>query len=314
MPLKILISDKIEPICPRLLREKGFQVDENHGLNSEALAEIIGQYHGLVVRGATKVTEPLLSKGRQGLLRVVARAGAGVDNIDVEAARKLGLKVFNTPGLNANAVAELAVGLMIILSRKLWPAMKTLRDGLWDKKNLSGFELRGKTLGLLGLGSVGRLMAAKGSGLGLNILAHDPLLSPGDIREFEAEPASFSELFSRSDYVSLHLPETADTSGIVGAEALNLMKSTSYLINCARGGLVDEEALYKALAGSRLAGAATDVFLREPPDPSPLFELPNFVAVPHLGASTEEAQLAVAEEAAKLVADYLSSQAGLEPA
>ncbi|MDR3134755.1 MAG: hydroxyacid dehydrogenase [Deltaproteobacteria bacterium] len=309
-PAKILIADKIEPVCADRLIKAGFKVDVNTGLPEDKIHDIIDGYHGLLVRSATSVTAKILSKGSAGKLKIVGRAGAGLDNIDLKAAEGVGVKVVNTPGLNANAVAELTVALMIILSRKLWPAMESVKAGRWEKKSLSGYEIRGKTLGLLGLGHVGRLVADKARALGRKVLAHDPIIPTEAIKEAGAEPASFDDLFKLSDYVSLHLPKTSKTANIVGAKALAAMKPGAYLINCARGGLVDEGALLAALTEKRLAGAATDVFAKEPPDPSPLMALPNFVAIPHLGASTEESQLAVAEKVAELVIDYLSGSAG----
>ncbi|MDR1308757.1 MAG: hydroxyacid dehydrogenase [Deltaproteobacteria bacterium] len=310
MASKILISDKIESVCPDRLREAGFEVDEKSGLAPQGLEAIIGGYHGLVVRSATSVTAGVLERGAQGNLRIVGRAGAGLDNIDLPAAGRLGIKVVNTPGLNANAVAELTVALMIVLARNLWPAMESIKAGRWEKRGLSGHEIAGKTVGLLGIGAVGRLVAAKAGALGLRVLAHDPILAPEAIGAAGAEPVGFDDLFRRSDFVSLHLPKTRETANIVGPRALSLMRPGAFIVNCARGGLVDEEALLAALGEGRLAGAATDVFAKEPPDPSPLMALPNFVAVPHLGASTEEAQLAVAEKVALLLIAHLKDPAG----
>jgi D-3-phosphoglycerate dehydrogenase len=310
MPFKILISDKIESVCPDRFKKAGFEVDEKSGLSSEELEGLIGQYHGLVVRSATTVTERILEKGAAGKLKIVGRAGAGLDNIDVQAAARLDIKVVNTPGLNANAVAELTVAFMIILARKLWSAMESIKAGRWEKKNLVGHEISGKTIGLLGLGAVGRLVAAKAKALGLKVLAHDPIITKEAIEAVGAEAVGFDDVFRRSDYVSLHLPKTKETTNIVSAKVLELMKPDAFLINCARGGLIDEDALLTALKGKLLAGAATDVFIKEPPDPSPLMALPNFVAVPHLGASTEEAQLAVAEKVADLIIDFLGGPVG----
>ncbi|MDR2386258.1 MAG: hydroxyacid dehydrogenase [Deltaproteobacteria bacterium] len=310
MALRILISDKIEAVCPESFKRAGFEVDEKSGLSPEALGEIIGQYHGLVVRSATKVSAAILEKGAAGNLKIVGRAGAGLDNIDGQAAERFKVKVVNTPGLNANAVAELTIALSIILARKLWPAMESIKAGRWEKKNLGGYEVMGKTMGLLGLGAVGKLVAAKALGLGLKVLAHDPLIGSQEIEAVGAKAVGFEELFQLSDYLSLHLPKTKETANIVDGKVLALMKPSAYLINCARGGLIDQGALFEALKENRLAGAATDVFDKEPPDPMPLMGLPNFVAIPHLGASTEEAQLAVAEKVALLMIDYLSGSAG----
>jgi D-3-phosphoglycerate dehydrogenase len=309
MPFKILISDKIEPICPDRFKKAGFEVDEKNGLSQAELEGLVAQYHGLVVRSATKVTASVLEKGAAGHLKIVGRAGAGLDNIEVRAAEKLGIKVVNTPGLNANAVAELTIALMIVSARHLWPAMESIKAGRWEKKGLTGTEIQGKTIGLLGLGAVGRLVASKAKALGLKVLAFDPIISKEAIAAAGATAVDFDELFINSDYISLHLPKNKETTNIVDGRVLSLMKPGSYLINCARGGLVDEEALFLALKDNRLAGAATDVFVKEPPDPSPLMALPNFVAVPHLGASSEEALLAVADKVAELLIDYLTNSA-----
>ncbi|MDR1545277.1 MAG: hydroxyacid dehydrogenase [Deltaproteobacteria bacterium] len=303
---KVLISDKIEAVCPERLRAAGLEVDEISSLDPAALAACIGHYDALIIRSATRVDQAVLEAGASGLLKMVARAGAGLDNVDLEAARRLGVEVVNTPGLNANAVAELTVGLMIVLARRLGPAIVSLREGRWEKKGLSGTELAGKTLGLVGLGAVGRLTAAKAAALGLTPLAHDPLLTAEQIRDAGARPVELDELWSASDFVSLHLPKTPQTTNLVDEAVLARFKKTAFLINCARGGLVDEAALHRALTSGRLAGAAFDVFAVEPPGRSPLLELPNFVGAPHLGASTEEAQLGVALKAAELVAARLA--------
>ncbi|MDR2455179.1 MAG: hydroxyacid dehydrogenase [Deltaproteobacteria bacterium] len=307
MAFNILISDKIEPVCPERLIKDGCLVDQKSGLGPEELEAIIGQYDALIVRSATKVTGKILKTGSIGKLKIVGRAGAGLDNIDLEAAKKLGIEVVNTPGLNANAVAELVVAFLIILSRKLGAAMSSIKAGRWEKKGLSGTEVMGKTIGLVGLGAVGRLVAAKAIGLGMKVLAYDPLISHEKIKEAGAEPADLEALWANSDYISLHLPKTEQTKNLVGSEALSKMRKGSFLINCARGGLVDENALHTALVEGTIAGAASDVFAQEPPGWSPLLALPNFEATPHLGASTEEAQLAVAEKVAELISGYLSS-------
>jgi D-3-phosphoglycerate dehydrogenase len=305
MTFRVLISDKIEAICPKILRAEGLEVHERSFSDSAALAAEIGSYHGLIIRGSTKVDATVLKAGAIGSLKIVARAGAGLDNVDLTAAERLGVKVVNTPGLNANAVAELTVALMIVLARKLSSAMSSMREGRWEKKGISGTEISGKILGLVGLGAVGRLTAAKASALGLRVLANDPPLSHDQIREAGAEPVELERLWEEADFISLHMPKVPGTPYLIDETVLTKLKRTAYLINCARGGLVDETALHKALAAGRLAGAAFDVFAVEPPGPSPLLKLPNFVGVPHLGASTEEAQLGVAAKAAELVAAHL---------
>jgi D-3-phosphoglycerate dehydrogenase len=305
MAPKILISDKIEEICPKILKEAGFSVDEKSGLSPSDLEAIIGDYDGQIVRSATKVTASVLEKGKAGKLKIVGRAGAGVDNIDTAVAEKLGIKVVNTPGLNSNAVAELAVGFMFILARNLGVATSSIKEGRWEKKSLSGFELSGKTLGLVGFGSIGKLVAKKAKGLDMKVIAYDPLISQEDIKKEDVIPSTLSNIWKESDYVSLHLPKNKDTLNLVNAEVLSSFKKTSYLINCARGGLVDEGALYDALKSGKIAGAAFDVFSEEPPGQIPLLSLSNFVAVPHLGASTQEAQLGVAKKVAELLVEFL---------
>jgi D-3-phosphoglycerate dehydrogenase len=308
MTYKVLISDKIEEICPRVIREAGYQADEKSGLSPEELGQIIGSYHGLVVRSATQVTADILARGAAGNLKIVARAGAGIDNIDVDEAKGRNVKVVNTPGVNANAVAELTLGFAFILARNLGPAILSMREGRWEKKGLAGIELRGKVMGLVGLGAVGRLVASKAKALGMSVLAMDPLLRNEDIEACGASPVGNKErIWAEADFISLHLPKLPDTVNTVDAKALSLMKKSAYLINCARGGLVDEAALFQALSSGKLAGAAMDVFDKEPPTGSPLLSLPNFVAAPHLGASTLEAQLGVAEEAARLLVAFFKS-------
>jgi D-3-phosphoglycerate dehydrogenase len=305
MSFKVLISDKIESVCPEALRARGVESEQRTGLSPAELASIIGGYDGLIVRSATTVTAEVLASGAEGRLKVVGRAGAGLDNIDLKAAQEKGVAVVNTPGLNANAVAEMVVGFMIMLPRRLYEAASSLKAGRWEKSGLSGTEIRGKTIGLVGLGAVGRLVAAKAAALGLKVLAHDPYLDESQVKASGAEPASLDEIWERSDFISLHVPKTAETKGLISEAVLARLKPAAYLINCARGGLVDEAALHAALSGGRLAGAAFDVFDKEPPGQSPLLALPNFLGSPHLGASTLEAQLGVAREVAELVAARL---------
>jgi D-3-phosphoglycerate dehydrogenase len=284
----------------------GISYDVSVGLSPEELEKIIGNYDGQVVRSATKVTAAILSKGKAGSLKVVGRAGAGLDNIDVQAAKDLGIRVLNTPGLNANAVAELTVSYCFILARDLYRALNSLKDGRWEKKSLSGSELRGKTMGLVGFGHIGRLVAQKARGLGMNVTAYDPVV-PGEVIErFGARPEKLETVYRESDFVSLHLPQEKETLGMINYQVLSRFKKTAFLINCARGGLVNEADLHRALAENLIAGAAADVFQKEPPEGSPLLKLPNFVASPHIGAATEEAQLGVARKIAELMVEYLS--------
>ena len=305
MAYKVLISDKIEEACTDIFDRRGLAYDVKTGLSPEELEQIIGAYDAQVVRSATKVTASVLTKGKAGNLKIVARAGAGLDNIDTEAAASLGIKVVNTPGLNANAVAELTISYCFILARRLSEAAAGVKSGLWEKKSLTGSEIMGKTLGLVGFGHIGRLVAQKAHGLGMKVIAYDPVVPADIIQKFGAYPGTIDTVFKEGDFVSLHLPQEKDTLNIINEKVLKKFKKSAFLINCARGGLVDENALYDALATGEIAGAAADVFQKEPPQDNPLLKLPNFVASPHIGASTIEAQLGVAKKAAELVAEYL---------
>lgn len=307
MPYKILISDKIEKPCLEIFELNAYPYEERLGLSPEELVGIVGDYDGLLVRSGTMVTKMVLEAGKKGNLKVVGRAGAGVDNIDVEAADLLGIKVVNTPGLNANAVAELSIAYCFILSRNLGFAVSSTKEGLWEKKKFHGTEVLGKTLGLVGFGHIGRLVAQKAIGLGMKVIAYDPEVPADLIQKIGAYPCMLERVFKESDFVSLHLPVYESTADMINEDVLKMFKKNAFLINCARGGLVDEDALYKALTQNWIAGAAVDVFRKEPPTESPLLKLPNFVASPHIGASTVEAQLAVAKKVAELVVEYLKS-------
>ncbi len=305
---KILISEKIDPICPRLFQEAGFQVEQKTGLAPEELADVIGGYEGLVLRSATRVTAELLA--RASALKIIGRAGAGVDTIDVPAATAAGVKVMNTPGQNANGVAELVFGLMFSLVRHLTRASSSLKEGRWEKNGLAGTELLGKTIGVIGYGAIGRRVGTMAKALGLTVLAYDPYLNDGQIQASGAVPAQPDEIYSTADFVTLHLPKTRETAGLIGAEVLGKMKPSACLINCARGGLVDEAALAEALGSGRLAGAALDVFAQEPPSAdNPLLALPNFIGTPHLGASTAESQVNVARAVAEQMIAFFQTGA-----
>ncbi|MDR2946986.1 MAG: hydroxyacid dehydrogenase [Candidatus Adiutrix sp.] len=305
--MKILISEKIDAICPKLFQEAGFEVDYRQGLSPAELVEIIGDYDGLVVRSAVKVTAEALAKGAP-RLKVVGRAGAGVDTIDVDAATKAGVLVMNTPGQNANGVAELVLGLMLSLVRHIAVGCAALKAGRWEKSRLAGTELRGKTIGLVGFGAVGRRAGALAQAFGMTVLAYDPFLNDEQITAGGAQPRRLDDILRESDFVSLHLPKTKETANLIDRAALDKMKPTAALINCARGGLVDEAELAAALREGRLAGAALDVFAEEPPAAGhPLLALDNFVGTPHLGASTAESQVNVAEAVARQMIDFFQN-------
>ena len=308
---RILISEKIDSVCPDMFREAGFEVDIKIGLTPGELRAALGGCEGLVVRSAVKVTAELLASADR--LKAVGRAGAGLDTIDVAAARARGIAVFNTPGRNAGAVAELVFGLLLALARHLAPANNALKAGRWEKNRFSGFELACKTIGLIGFGAVGRRVGSLARGFGLSVLAHDPLMPAEVIEAGGARPvAGLADLLAAADFVSLHLPLTEATKGLISREAIfNQFKPGAMLINCARGGLIDEAALAEALAERRLAGAGLDGFETEPPPSGhPLLTLDNVIVTPHLGASTAEAQVNVARSIAGQMIDYLRAGGG----
>jgi D-3-phosphoglycerate dehydrogenase len=300
--MKVLISDKADPSCRARFEAAGIEVDEKPGLDPAALKAIIKDYDGLVIRSATKVTAELLEAAAK--LKVIARAGSGVDNVDVPAATAKKIVVMNTPGQNSNAAAELAVAMIFALSRHVPRACAALKACKWEKQ-LEGREVMGKTLGIVGFGNIGRIVGELGRGIKMKVLAYDPYMSAEKIKELGGEPVSFDDLLARSDYITIHVPKSKETTHLFNAEAIGRMKNGAYLINCARGGIVDENALYDALVSGKLAGGALDVFEVEPPGEHKLLTLDNFVCTPHLGASTFEAQVNVAVAAADQIVAML---------
>ena len=274
------------------------------GLSPEELRSAIKGVSGLVVRSATKVDQALLDAADE--LKVVGRAGTGLDNVDIPAATQKGVIVMNTPGQNSNAAAELAVGHMFALARNIARGHAALKSGRWEKKQLKGRELKGKTVGIVGMGAIGSIVAEICAGIKMIPIGYDPFLDRDSIRERGAEPVSFDELVERSDFISIHVPKSKETTGLFNAETLGKMKPGSYLINCARGGIVDEEALCEILGNGKLAGAALDVFQVEPlPSDSRLVFADEVTCTPHLGASTYEAQVNVAVAVAKQMSEFL---------
>jgi D-3-phosphoglycerate dehydrogenase / 2-oxoglutarate reductase len=301
--LKVLITEKLAESAAELLREE-FEVDVLLGLSQAELLERIGGYDGLIVRSATKVTAEVIEKAEN--LQAVGRAGIGVDNIDIEAATKRGVLVANAPESNTVAAAEHTLALMLAAARRIPAADSSLRGGEWNRSAFKGVEVSEKTLGLVGLGHVGTIVARGAVGMGMRVLAYDPYVSEDRMRSMNVERAeSLDETFENADFVSLHVPRTLQTVGMVDARALEKMKPTAYLINVARGGIVDETALFNALKEGIIAGAALDVFEEEPPTRNPIFSLPNVVVTPHLGASTAEAQDRAGITAAEQVATAL---------
>ncbi|MEO5768945.1 MAG: hydroxyacid dehydrogenase [Polyangia bacterium] len=304
-PISVLIADEMSKSAVVVLQEAGFSVDVKTGMKPEELASVIGNYHGLGIRSASKVTAATLAN--PGKLKIIGRAGVGVDNIDVAAASAKDILVINTPAGNSTAAAELAVGLLFALARKIPQAAGLMRQGVWEKKKFMGVELAGKTLGVMGMGNIGRQVAERGVGLKMRVIAHDPMLSSDAVLPPGIDQVSFKELVERSDFLTLHVPLTKDTKNLFDAAMLGKMKKGACLVNAARGGIINEEALLDALNSGQIGGAALDVFVKEPPDPSPLFQHDNLIALPHLGASTKEAQEKVAVELAEVFVGFLKS-------
>ena len=301
--MKILVAEKLSAAALALLNEeKGWRVLTPDAIGTR-LAEELRDADAVLVRSAVQVDAALLTHAEQ--LRVIGRAGVGVDNIDLEAATKRGIAVMNTPGANAVAVAEHTLALMLALARRVAAADQTTRAGKWEKKQLEGTELRGKTLGIVGLGRIGMEVARRARAFGMNVMAHDPFVAVTSAREVGIVLAPLEEMMAAADYLSLHVGLTPQTEGMINAASLGRMKPGVRLINCARGELVDEAALTAALASGRVAGAALDVFAQEPPKSSPLLTAPNVVLTPHIAGSTREAQEAVGVQIAQQVREYL---------
>jgi D-3-phosphoglycerate dehydrogenase len=302
--MKIFVADDVSESGLEPLRAAGFAVEKRVGLAPEELREAVRDCEGLVVRSETKVTAELMDAALS--LRAVGRAGVGVDNIDVAAATARGIVVMNAPDGNTITTAEHTLALLVSLARRVPQANASLRAGRWERKRFIGVELQGKTLGIVGLGRIGRTVAARARGFGMNIVAFDPFVAPEQARDLELEIATLDEVFARADFITVHTPLTTETRGLIGAQAFRKMKRGVRIINCARGGLVDERALLAAIREGVVAGAALDVFEQEPPlADDPLLALEEVIATPHLGASTKEAQEGVAVTVAEQMRDYL---------
>lgn len=304
---RVLISDSMSSQAKAVFEARGVEVVQSAKLTVDELLDIIDQFDGLAVRSATRVTPELLQKATR--LKVVGRAGIGVDNIDVPACTGRGVVVMNTPFGNAITTAEHAMAMMLAVARHIPQANASTHAGKWEKSRFMGTELTGKLLGIIGAGNIGSIVAKKAIGYGLHVQAYDPFLSQERADSLGIRKVDLEELLRSSDVISLHVPKTPETSNIISASALNQMKPGSFLINCARGGLVDELALKAALVSGHLKGAALDVFAEEPARDNPLFGLDNVVCTPHLGASTEEAQEKVAVQIAEQMSDYLLNDA-----
>jgi D-3-phosphoglycerate dehydrogenase / 2-oxoglutarate reductase len=305
MTPKVLISDALSPAAVAIFKDRGLDVDfqPNLGKDKEKLADTINGFDGLAIRSATKVTPKILEKAKS--LKVIGRAGIGVDNVDIPAATARGIIVMNTPFGNSITTAEHAITLMLSLARQIPEADSSTRSGKWEKNKFLGVEIFGKTLGIIGCGNIGSIVADRAIGLKMKVIAYDPFLSAERAVDLGVEKVELDELWRRADFITLHTPLTDKTRNIVNAQTLGHTKKGVRLINCARGELVEEAALIEALKSGHVAGCALDVFREEPPPPSPLFDLPNVVCTPHLGASTTEAQENVALQVAEQMSDYL---------
>ncbi len=300
---KILVSDDVKESGLEPLRAAGFTIEKRTGMTPDELCEIIPGYDALIVRSETKVTARVMDEAVR--LRAIGRAGVGVDNIDIAAATQRGILVMNAPDGNTITTAEHTIALLTALARSVPQASASLKAGRWERKRFVGVELQGKTLGIVGLGRIGRVVASRARGLGMNVVAYDPFVTPESLLDAELEFASLDQVYARADFLTVHTPLTPETRGIIGVEAFAKMKQGVRIINCARGGLVDEAALVDALVCGKVAGAALDVFAEEPPPTNhPLLAFDNVIVTPHLGASTTEAQEGVAVTVAEQMRDY----------
>jgi D-3-phosphoglycerate dehydrogenase / 2-oxoglutarate reductase len=300
---KVLISDKMSPLAAQIFRERGIEVDEITGKTKDELIAMIGDYDGLAIRSATKATADVIAAAKN--LKVIGRAGIGVDNVDIPAASAAGIVVMNTPFGNSITTAEHAIALMFALARQIPAADAQTQAGQWPKNGFMGIEVTGKTLGLIGAGNIGSIVASRALGLRMKVVAYDPFLTAERAIEIGVEKADLDTLLAKADFITLHTPLTDQTRNILSRDALAKAKKGVRIINCARGGLIDETALKDALDSGQVAGAALDVFAQEPATASPLFGTPNFISTPHLGASTNEAQVNVAIQVAEQMADFL---------
>jgi D-3-phosphoglycerate dehydrogenase / 2-oxoglutarate reductase len=289
--MKILITDKMANEAIDLLKQAGHDVTFDE-MDAATLEKKIKDYDALMIRGRTKAVKAIVEAGAKGNLKVIGRAGIGVDNVDIETAAQFSIPVVNAPTGSTASVAELAIGHMLVLSRHISKADKSMKNGEWIKKQLKGIELNGKTLGLVGCGNIGVMTGKLAQAFGMSVIGYDPFISKNDMQKNNIEKIEeLSELMSNADFISLHLPHNQKTHHIINADMISKMKSTAYLINCSRGGTVDEEVLYTALQNNVIAGAGLDVFEKEPPENNPFVEFDNVVLTPHIGAGTKEGQI-----------------------
>jgi len=305
---RVLATDGVDDLCVQIFKQRGHQVDLLKTLKEEELIKIIGDYDGLVVRSATKVTPALLAHAKK--MRIIGRAGVGVDNINVPEATKHGIMVMNTPGGNTVSTAQLALSLMCSLARQLPAADMSVKEGKWDRKTFLGVELSGKTLGIVGCGRIGQVVASCATVMGMNVIGYDPVMTPENFADAGIKKAELADIWAKSDFITLHTPLTPETSNLVGDATIAKCKKGVRIINCARGGIVDEAALLRGLESGHVAGAALDVYTSEPPKEhlKPLLSHPNLICTPHLGASTDEAQINVAKDIADQMCDVFDQK------
>lgn len=299
--MKIIVTDPIAPAGVKMLQDAGFQVDERPGIAPDELIRVIPEYDAIIVRSATKVTAEVINAGTK--LKVIGRAGVGLDNVDKAAADARGIKVVNTPAATSVSVAELTLGLMLACARSIPQATQSLREGKWEKKTFKGFELYGKTLGLIGSGRIGTELAKRCVAMGMTVMVLDPFIKECSY----GTKCEMDELLAKADFISLHVPKTPQTTNLINRETIAKMKKGVVIINCARGGIVDESALYDALVSGHVKAAALDVFESEPLKDYRLFSLPNVIGTPHIGAQTKEGQERAGIQVAALVKQALLS-------
>jgi D-3-phosphoglycerate dehydrogenase len=296
--VKILVCDKTEKEAVERMRAAGLQVDVRDDITPEELPNVLPAYEGMVVRSRTKVRQPLIDVCPN--LKVIVRGGVGLDTIDADYARSKGITVMNTPMASSASVAELAIGYMFALARSTYQATTSMKAEKWEKKSFEGDEIGGKTLGLVGIGNIGKEVARRANALGMTVVAYDPYVKQAD----GVKLVSLDELLAAADYISLHLPKTKESAGMIGKDQFAKMKNSVRIVNCARGGIIDEAALYDALTSGKVAGAALDVYAEEPPTDWKLIKLPNVIGSPHIGAATHEAQGRVGAEVADKLIDF----------
>lgn len=299
--MKILVCDKTEAEAVEKMRAAGLTVDVRDDITPEELPQVLPAYDGMVVRSRTKVRQPLIDACPN--LKVIVRGGVGLDTIDAEYARSKGITVMNTPKASSASVAELAIGFMFALARSIYKATASMKAEKWEKKAFEGDEIGGKTLGLIGMGNIGKEVASRAIALGMTVVAYDPM-----VKEAGVELVTLDELLAQADYISLHLPKTGESQNMIDKAQFEKMKTGVRIVNCARGGIVNEEALYEALTGGKVGAAALDVFAEEPPSDWKLLKLDNVIASPHIGAATKEAQGRVGDEVAEKLIEFALKQ------